>query len=394
MKKILLSYLIIAVALLVACEPIEVRDSVSGNVAVGALALKITPVVVDSKNSNAVIVENNSPILSRWISDRNQIQSAYCTVYCDTVGTRNVKFVGLNGDGTYSEKTTAVKVDTMTVLTSSTIDRLGIKTKADGTVDKTSMPYYWGCKNYTYSVSVIQEMSKNGLKKGNKVTVVCNAPYLCDWTFGDSKGNKNSCDIFVTSKGTFTLSLNLTKSDGTVIKNAYKKDYLVEELTTVPIEYTSLFGDFVSNPSVTRTWQWARSGKVWANGPLRGFTDPGSGWWQNAYADMTGRQDGSMTVKFADLSLTKVVTGGDASIDKVGTYSGKMDVDLGTKTAGYSVGTIKLTGVTILYGVDVNAGNVPFKQVSLVKVTPNTLILGGDSDGTGQTWLYKFERVN
>ena len=43
MKKIILSYLIIAVTLLVACEPIEVRDSVSGNVTVEALALKVTP---------------------------------------------------------------------------------------------------------------------------------------------------------------------------------------------------------------------------------------------------------------------------------------------------------------------------------------------------------------
>lgn len=386
MKKLIFSYLIIVATLLVACEPITDRDSASGNVAVGALALKVSPIVVNGKNSNEVIVENNSSLLSRWISDRSQIQSAYCTVICDTVGTRNIKFIGLNGDGTYVEKVTPVKIDTMTNLTASTISRLGI------VAGSTTMPYYWGYGNYNYTVKVTQEMSSTG-SKGNKVTVVCDAPYLCDWTFGDAKGNKNSCDIFVTSTGTFTLSLNFTKSNGTVIKNAYTKEFVVESLTTVPAEYTNLFGDFVSDPTVTRTWQWARTGKVWANGPLRGFTDPGSGWWQNAYADMTGRQDGTMTFKFADLSLTKVVTGGDAAINAVGTYKGKVELDLGTKTAGYSVGTIKLNGVTILYGVDVNAGNAPFKQVSLVKVTANTLILGGDSDGTGQTWLYKFESV-
>jgi len=392
MKKIILSYLIIAVTLLVACDPIVVHDSTTGNVTVGELVLKVTPVVVDGKNSNMIIVENNSPLLSRWISDRNQIQSAYSTVYCDTVGTRNIKFVGLNGDGTTVEKITAVKIDTMTNLNASTIDRLGIKMSADGTVDKTSMPYYWGSKNYSYTVSVIQEKTTDGLKKGNKVTVVTNAPYLCDWTFGDAKGNKNSCEIFVTSTGTFTLSLNFTKSDGTVIKNAFKQDFVVETLTTVPSEYTNLFGDFLADPTVTRTWQWARSGKVWANGPLRGFTDPSSGWWQNAYTDMTGRQDGNMTFKFADLSLTKVVTGGDAAINPVGTYKGKIELDLGTKTAGYSVGTIKLTGVSIIYGVDVNGGNAPFKQVSLIKVTANTLILGGEN--ANESWLYKFERVS
>jgi len=392
MKKIILSYLIIAVTLLVACEPIEVRDSVSGNVTVEALALKVTPIVVDGKNSNEFTVENNSPILSRWISDRSQIQSAYCTLICDTVGTRNIKFVGRNGDGTTVEKVVPVKVDTLTNLTSSTIDRLGIKTNADGTVDKTSKPYYWGRGNYNYTNGITVTQEVVGGIKGNRISVKSDAPYLCDWLFGTTKANKNSCEIFVTQTGSFTLSLDFTKADGTVIKNAFTKTIVVEKLTYIPTEFTNLFGDFVTNPSVTRTWQWARTGNVWANGALRGCTDPDNGWWKNTYADMKGRQDGSMTFKFADLSLTKVVTGGDAAINPVGTYSGKIEVDLGTKTSGYSVGTIKLNGVTILYGVDVNSKNAPFTKVSLIKVTANTLILAGEN--SNESWLYKFEIVN
>lgn len=388
-KKIL--FIALLAATFAACDPIEdSRDTMSGNVS--DLKLTCTPISVDGKKSNEIIVENNSPLLSSWVSDRSKVQSAYTTLLCDYVGTRNIQFTGLNGDGTKVEKTIAVKVDTMTNLTSETISRLGIVTKSDGSVDKTSMPYYWGCASYNPKITITQEKSSTG-KKGNKLTIKCDAPYLCDWTFGDAKSNKNSCELFVTSTGTFNFSLKFTKSDGSVVENAYTDSYVVEELTTIPAEYTNLFGDFIKDPTISKTWQWNRKGKVWANGPLKGFTDPGSGWWQNEYSDMTNRQDGKMTFKFADLSLTKEVTGGDAKIEAVGTYTGHISVDLGTKTSGYSVGTIKLNGISILYGVDVNAGNVPFTSVSLVKVTDKTLILGGDSEGTGQTWLYKFEKV-
>lgn len=397
--KMKILYLALFAASLVACDPIEERDTLSGNVKVEDLEITCVPVVVDGKNTNDVVVENHSPILSRWISDRTQIEKAYGTVVCGTVGTHDIQFVGLNGDSTMIKTTVPVRIDTLTNLTSETISRLGIKTNTDGSVDKTSMPYYWGKGAFAYTLTVTQEMSKDGSKAGNKLTVVCNAPYLCDFTFGDAKSNKNKCELFVTSLGTYNFSLKFTKADGTVVENVYTNTYEVEELTTIPTEYINLFGDFIADPTITKTWQWARKGKVWANGPLKGFTDPASGWWQNEYADMKGRQDGSMTFKFADLSLTKeVLDGGDKGIhEAAGTYAGTIEVDLGTKTSGYSVGTIKLNGVSILYGVDVNGGSdtdrPAFTQVSLVKVTGTTLILGGDSEGTGQTWLYKFEKV-
>ncbi|MGQ1945709.1 hypothetical protein ACT3CD_01240 [Geofilum sp. OHC36d9] len=394
MKKIYLAY--IAAFLIVACDPIEDRDQLEGNVAVTDLDLSVDPIVENGLTTNSFIVENNSPLLSRWITDREQIQNSYCTISCNTAGDQEVKFVGLNGDGSFLEQLFPIYVDTMVNLPANVKARLGIEYADDGSVDKTSAPYFWGKADYTidvdYEISITQE--KDGDVLGNKLTIDCGAPYLCNWTFGTAVADKNKCDIFVTSTGTFTLSLNLTKSDGTVIENAFVQDFEVEKLTYVPQVLFDLFGDFVANPDTSKTWQWARKGKVWANGPLRGFTDPGSGWWQNEYADMVARQDGEMTFEFSDLSLTKVVTGGDETIDAPGEYKGGVVVDLGTKTEGYSVGTIKLDGITILNGVDVNDGNKAFVEVSLVKASANTLILGGDSDGTGQTWLYKFENAN
>jgi len=135
MKKIYLAY--IAAFLIVACDPIEDRDELSGNVAVEDLDLSVDPIVENGLTTNSFIVENNSPILSRWITDREQIQNSYCTISCNTAGDQEVKFVGLNGDGTFLEQLFPVFVDTMVNLPANVKARLGIKYTDDGSVDKT-----------------------------------------------------------------------------------------------------------------------------------------------------------------------------------------------------------------------------------------------------------------
>ena len=127
MKRLLLYFTIVAFAF-AACEPMEDRDSFT-NVKVNESDLEVsaTAVEVDGKNSNEVVVENNSPMLSRWISDRNQIESAYGTVAFDTIGNRDVKFVGLNGDGSQVATTLPVTIDTITSLPDDVISRMGIE---------------------------------------------------------------------------------------------------------------------------------------------------------------------------------------------------------------------------------------------------------------------------
>jgi hypothetical protein len=393
MKKTILYFALLA-SVVAACDPIEDRDTLSGNVALDDLQLSCIPTVVDSKNSNEVIVENNSPLLSRWISDRTQIEKAYGTVIFDYTGNKNVQFTGLNGDGTKIETTIPVRIDTITNIKSDFVSRLGIKYKSDGTVDKTSQPYYFGnvSEATIKSKILVEQVVVNG-KKGNVLKVKNSSPVLSDWNWGGVTSNKNSVEeLFVTSVGEFELTFKGTKADGSIVNFSLGK-YTVDSLTKIPQEYLDLFGDFIADPNTSKTWQWNRSEKVWSIGPYQGFTDPNVGWWNNGYADMTSRQDGTMTFKFSDLSLTKDVTTSNATDTKEQpntTYKGTVAVDLGTKVSGYSVGTVKLNGVTILYGIDVNGGNAPWTTLSLVKVSGNTLILGGDQ---GNTWLYRFEAV-
>ncbi|MCD7916716.1 MAG: hypothetical protein LUG96_16590, partial [Tannerellaceae bacterium] len=64
MKKII--YLMMFAIAFMACEPIENRESAGGAITADQLDISATPVVVDGKNSNKIIVENHSPVLSQW----------------------------------------------------------------------------------------------------------------------------------------------------------------------------------------------------------------------------------------------------------------------------------------------------------------------------------------
>lgn len=390
MKKSLIYSLLLAAMAFTACDPIEDRLDIGGAISADDLELSATPIVVDGLNSNEVIVENNSPTLSRWVSDRSQIQSSYGIVIFDYIGTRDVQFTARNANGDQSDVTLTVEVDTMTNLTSSMEDRLGIEYNEDGSLNKDVMPYYLGNADYNSAdyVSIVQEGDT-----GNKLTLVCEAPYLCNWTFGTSTSAQNKCELLVTNVGTYTVSLDVTKADGTVIEDYYTQEIVVESLTTVPEALINIFGNFLEDPTVTKTWRWASEGKVWDIGPNHGFLEPGTGWWSQTYEEMAPRQDGTMTFSFADMSLTKVVTqdNGDTG-DGIGTHVGSVNYDL-VEESGYSVGNLYLDGITILYGINVNGGNAPYTTLSIVSATENTLILGGDESVGGSTWLYKFEAV-
>ena len=140
MKKLI--YIILAAAIFAACEPIEDREVLSGAIGVNDLDLTATPVQVNGLNSNEIIVENNSPILSRWISDRTKIEKAYGTVIFDYTGSKEVQFIGLNADGSKVETTIPVSVDTITNILDTFVGRLGIKYNEDGSPDQSSLPYY------------------------------------------------------------------------------------------------------------------------------------------------------------------------------------------------------------------------------------------------------------
>lgn len=111
MNKSIIFSLLIGAALCVACDPVENRDSIGGAITAEQLDITATPVVIDGKNSNKVILENHSPVLSSWDYGIGTSTRAYEEVLMVITGESKIKFTGLNPDGSKITKDLTVKVD-------------------------------------------------------------------------------------------------------------------------------------------------------------------------------------------------------------------------------------------------------------------------------------------
>lgn len=111
MKKSIIYSLVILVAAIFACEPIELRDENSSPITADELDISATPVVVNGKNSNKVVLENHSPVNSLWDYGVGTTNRAADTVLLVVTGNTTIKFTGLNPDGTTITKEIQVTVD-------------------------------------------------------------------------------------------------------------------------------------------------------------------------------------------------------------------------------------------------------------------------------------------
>lgn len=97
--------------LVAACEPIEDRMEMGNAITAEQLQITATPVVVDGKNSNKVVLDNKSPVLSSWDYGTGTTQRKTDTVLLVTEGQNEIIFTGLNPNGTTVTKAISVLVD-------------------------------------------------------------------------------------------------------------------------------------------------------------------------------------------------------------------------------------------------------------------------------------------
>lgn len=97
-----------------ACEPIEDRMEMGSAITAEQLQITATPVVVDGKNSNKVVLDNKSPVLSSWDYGVGTTQRKTDTVLLVAEGENEIIFTGLNPNGTKITKTINVTVDELT----------------------------------------------------------------------------------------------------------------------------------------------------------------------------------------------------------------------------------------------------------------------------------------
>ncbi len=111
--KRLLSYLMVlfAAVTLVGCEAVEDRLDIGGFVSAEQLDITATPVVVNGKNTNKVVLNNASPVLSSWDFGVGTTQKKTDTVLMVVEGESEILFTGRNPDGSEVQKTLTVNVE-------------------------------------------------------------------------------------------------------------------------------------------------------------------------------------------------------------------------------------------------------------------------------------------
>lgn len=396
MKKIsnILLGLLVLAGMLTSCDPMtENGPSDSQEVYTAdeiANYISATPVKVNGKNTNKIVVENKAKVDCQWrmfqlAEDSTVSASAYDTVYVTKTGDNAIRFNGRNAS-TNVIKDVSVNVDQLTYLTSELMTRLCI-TGSEGNYKaaKEGAPSYFGNVFEAGNVKVVQEMTADG-KKGNRLFVYNANPTLSNWTFGTSKANKNVTSLFVNNVGNYPLSLKYTKADGTT-GTFDCGTFTVEAFSYIPDYLVNLFGE-----KGVKTWCWDdKADPLWGNGSFGGDKKPS--WWGKNIDGLAGEaakcptgvaengKDATFTFNLGSMTMTK-------NTGTTGTFSFDMD-DIYKKD--WNIGTIKFKNVNIPMGFKINNGYTVPDKFYIVNLDATHLVLCLMSDNGTEGWFCCFK---
>jgi hypothetical protein len=215
MKKTIIYALFILAVSIVACDPIEERDSIGGAIAADQLDIAATPIKVNGKNGNMIILENHSPVMSAWVCGSATSNSAYDTVMVVSTGSVPVTFTGLNPNGTKITKTLSITVDTLSTLPEQYKYLFG-----DPTQGVTSKKYVWDeTAGAVWGNGGYLGNTSPGWWTNDKASMNSNDPdYGSDgymiFDLNGLKLTKSSADGSKTVTGKVALDLSYKKLDG------------------------------------------------------------------------------------------------------------------------------------------------------------------------------------
>lgn len=202
MNKTLIYSMLAASMMMVACDPAEDRDVLSGAITADDLNITAVPQVVDGKNSNYIDLNSDGVgSLTSWFYGNGTTTSTKTTVQVVLDGQRQIVFTGLNHDGTYITKTLTVQVDTLI-----------------GVAPEWGILCGTGEKNWVWD-NTLSAVWGNGGYKGNT------SPGW--WTVALADVDGQAAGEGAGAKMTFSVdgsSLTKTKSDGTTTKGSFAFD--------------------------------------------------------------------------------------------------------------------------------------------------------------------------
>ena len=410
MKKIFFALSMLAL-LYTSCDPSS-DDGATGfmeNVTAENVQASVTPVQVNGKNTNLVVVENHSPITQQWTAnqlaeDMTLSSKAYDTIYVTHTG-ENVVTMTCKNNAVEFKKDFTVNVDEIYFLSEEMQKRLNIdtdKSKVGNYISKiTGQQVIFSNDFDPAKVHVTQEIGPNG-ELGNKFILVNENPVLSEWKIsndevGDATANCNSDALLVGDAGyEYTLTLTYTKADGTQAIG-YQHKFRVDKLTTIP----ELFKYLAGEDGTGTTWEWnSFATSVWGNGPANSGDKPQ--WWGVSYDDITGQggskpcgserngKDAYFTLNWA----TKTASSSDGKVKglkfKVNPLEHRANAE-----SGWDLGTITFEAsgenFVVPMGIDVNNGNLPFQKYYVLKASGKRLVLCAEELPKNNCgWFYMF----
>ena len=376
-----------ALALLGACSPIEDDDTHGlADIAADRLKITATPVVENGVNSNKIVVENHSAVLSEWTleqlaSTAEVSTSAHDTLIASRLGANEVKFRGFNpSTGNYVEATLPVQVDAITQVPADLATRLCIGQEGGATG--------FGTELDVDKIEVIVERDANGLT-GNRVTLRNPNPVLTEWNFAGETSDKNVATLYVFNLGEMPLSATFTLADGTVVEHTFDP-IEVQTYTYKPDFLVNLTGE-----SGERTWTWvAPPVPMYGLGGYGSDTTPSWFAFDSATLSMLagalGRGEeltGTMTFKITgELEL---------SSGRKGTWSFNLEEGVD----GWSIGKLYTQDVSVLYGYTFSAvtytpGAEAFAYDIVVSQDGSLTLAVQDPGNAGAATFWSFQAVD
>lgn len=372
---------------------------------------KVTPVVVNGKNSNRLVIENHSQITSQWsaaqlVEDDVTSCKSYDTICVTKLGANTVTLHCKNIAVDFTKDFT-VNVDEITYLTGELMNRLCVD-GTEGNYKSTISGFegqtvQFGTSFDASKVKITQEVDQESGLKGNVFKVANANGVLSDWSItkvgaseASGTASLNGDQLMVVEEGDFKITLNYTKADGTTA--TYDAGtFNVATLSTKPELLEYLAGG--EDGDGTTEWVWNDAAtSVWGNGPFGSGSAPQ--WWGVAYADINaqaGNWSGGVarsgqTASFVIDTNTNTITNGDGT-----SMAMKVSV-LDHQDASWDLGSITIaeasgTNFVIPMGVNVNQSGLPFQKYYVLKASDDKLVLtAAEQSGSGTGWFYVFKK--
>lgn len=191
--------------MMVACDPEENREVLSGAITAEDLEISATPLIVNGKKSNSIELNSDGvACLSSWNYGNGTTISTKTTVQLVLKGANDIVFTGLNHDGTTITKTLTVQIDTLI-----------------------NVPAEWGIlcgageKSWVWDDTQASAVWGNGGYKGNTSPGWWKVALSEINTQAGAIGEGIGAEMIFSVQGS---SLTKKKADGTSVKGAFSFD--------------------------------------------------------------------------------------------------------------------------------------------------------------------------